>query len=709
MNVVRRRGRATRPPGKTIAVVLSLALASWLLPAMTAVAVDEVTIPDANLRACVSAQLTKDALPADFTAANLATLTHLACLTPVADLSGIEVFAGVRALNLTKVATPDVTPLASLTGLAKLYLTAPQLTDPSPLSRLTGLDYLYLNAPQVTSYAFASPLINLVTVYLTTSETADPHDLAPLTKLKAARLNINAETGANVGELNGAITLNLTTTASNLAGLTLPSTVRSLILSGKSVTSVADLPHSESMVSLWLDTKALTSLDGVDQAPNLTFLAASSLSLNDVSALAAEDQLTKARLSHNKITSLPDLSGLSQLRDLDISYNSLTSLASLGGLALTDLNAERCPISSLEPLSGMRLNSLRLAGGPVTSLDGIANMVSATAAVHIASGRITDPSPLLDLPPGVSIALNGNQISDVSALADLSAGVTVDLSYNRIRDLSPLPDDAAVTFAHQDAGFITVDAGKPIDLGLRSITGTPVCPDARTGLSCEAGIATFAATSGLTWTAGDTFSGHVITTGSFTPPPVVTPPPAVPVPKPSLRPSTAPPWPPAVFYDINFSHWSLLPTSWRVDWYRDGTLLQSNTNTDLYSFHQATLADLGHDLTVCVTTYGGLTPGQTGCSAPLRLERGAFPPIQAKISGKPRVGKWLSANTAWAPAGSIKTYTWLRNGHRIKGWTSTVYRPKRSDRGKRISVQVTWRHPAYVTATTTSASVRIKR
>lgn len=706
MNAVPCRNRATHPTGKVAILALALGLITSLMSATTAAADDEVTIPDANLHACVSAQLSEDALPADFTAANLAALTKLFCLREVADLRGIEALTGVGSVTLADVTTSDVTPLASLTGLTKLALVAPNLTDPSPLSHLTELGYLFLTAPQVTSYAFAAPLTNITSTQLRVSATADPHDLAPLTKLQSALLNIDAQTGSTLDELSAINSLNVTTTASDLAGLTLPPTVKSLVLNGKNVTSVADLPHSDSMGSLWLGTPPLTSLDGIDEAPNLTRLDAGGLSLTDASALQNEHQLATVRVRSNKLTSLPDLSALTNLRDLDISYNPITSLAPLHGLALTDLNAQLCPVESLDPLSGMRLNTLQLKYAALASLEGIANVVSPTAAVNLSYSGITDPKFLLDLPTGVSVNLAGNKISDVSALADLPSGMAVDLSSNRIRDLSPLPDDTSVNVAHQWAGSITVAADEPVDLGLRSITGARICPDATTGLTCEGGVATFAATrtGGLSWTAGDTFSGYVIATAPVPPP---TP---VPMPAPVLRISGDAGWPRALFFDIDFAGWSgNWPSSWKADWYRDGALIQSDTSVAPNSAHTATVADLGHDITVCVTTSGGRFPGQTACSKPLHLEPATFPSIHAKISGKPRVGRLLFAITGSAPYGTTETYTWLRNGHRIKGWTGMFYRPKRADRGKRISVRVTWRHPAYVTATSTSARVRIKR
>lgn len=61
-----------------------------------------------------------------------------------------------------------------------------------------------------------------------------------------------------------------------------------------------------------------------------------------------------------------------------------------------------------------------------------------------------------------------------------------------------------------------------------------------------------------------------------------------------------------------------------------------------------------------------------------------------KITGTLKVGKKLKASRgSWSAQPASAKYQWLRNGRQIPGATSSTYRLKKADRGKRISVSVT--------------------
>jgi bacillolysin len=79
----------------------------------------------------------------------------------------------------------------------------------------------------------------------------------------------------------------------------------------------------------------------------------------------------------------------------------------------------------------------------------------------------------------------------------------------------------------------------------------------------------------------------------------------------------------------------------------------------------------------------------------------------AKIKGKPVVGNKLKAKTSgWSPAGVTFTYQWLRNGKAIKGATSSKYKLKNKDKGKRISVVVTGSAPNFHSTSVTSKQTK---
>jgi hypothetical protein len=74
-----------------------------------------------------------------------------------------------------------------------------------------------------------------------------------------------------------------------------------------------------------------------------------------------------------------------------------------------------------------------------------------------------------------------------------------------------------------------------------------------------------------------------------------------------------------------------------------------------------------------------------------------------RITGTPTVGQRLRV-TAPAAAGYTTpriTYRWLRNGKAIPRATRTSYRLTNADRGRRISVRITYRNPAGTTTLTT--------
>jgi len=75
------------------------------------------------------------------------------------------------------------------------------------------------------------------------------------------------------------------------------------------------------------------------------------------------------------------------------------------------------------------------------------------------------------------------------------------------------------------------------------------------------------------------------------------------------------------------------------------------------------------------------------------------------VSGRAVVGHRLKVTTGqWQPGPDRTTFQWLRNGKAIRRATSAVYRVKRSDRGKRLSVIIT-AHGAGIPDRTVTISV----
>ena len=75
------------------------------------------------------------------------------------------------------------------------------------------------------------------------------------------------------------------------------------------------------------------------------------------------------------------------------------------------------------------------------------------------------------------------------------------------------------------------------------------------------------------------------------------------------------------------------------------------------------------------------------------------------ISGTPRVGSTLRLRPEKAtPSGLTRSLRWLRDGRAVAGATGSTYVVKRADRGHRLSLQVTYRKPGWVTVVKRTAS-----
>ena len=142
-------------------------------------------------------------------------------------------------------------------------------------------------------------------------------------------------------------------------------------------------------------------------------------------------------------------------------------------------------------------------------------------------------------------------------------------------------------------------------------------------------------------------------------------------------------------------------TTLGYQWLRDGAPIAGATS----AAYQAGAGDLGRDVAVRVR---GVRGGQnaTATSPAVTIGPGTLRAATPKVSGKPKVGKTLTAKPGrWTPRTRLR-YRWLADGRKIRGATSATLRLTGKHRGKRISVRVTGTKPGYTTATRTSASTR---
>jgi len=156
-----------------------------------------------------------------------------------------------------------------------------------------------------------------------------------------------------------------------------------------------------------------------------------------------------------------------------------------------------------------------------------------------------------------------------------------------------------------------------------------------------------------------------------------------------------------------------------------GTLL-STTNPNLFRVSASSATGLDAVFTATTTPgetyyievdgvgYGsGTTTGYSdyGSLGEYRIDVAGDPALtmsagSTSIKGTAKVKKTLTARaTGWASGVTI-TYKWLRNGSTISSATRSTYKLAKSDKGKRISVQIRVAKAGYVTLTSTSPQTK---
>ena len=77
-------------------------------------------------------------------------------------------------------------------------------------------------------------------------------------------------------------------------------------------------------------------------------------------------------------------------------------------------------------------------------------------------------------------------------------------------------------------------------------------------------------------------------------------------------------------------------------------------------------------------------------------------------SGTAKVGHTLKyVAGATSPSNTTRSYRWLRNGHAISGATHSSRKLTSSDKGRKISLKVTYRKTGYTTVTSTTAARKV--
>jgi peptidoglycan hydrolase-like protein with peptidoglycan-binding domain len=150
--------------------------------------------------------------------------------------------------------------------------------------------------------------------------------------------------------------------------------------------------------------------------------------------------------------------------------------------------------------------------------------------------------------------------------------------------------------------------------------------------------------------------------------------------------------------------WAPAPVTLAYQWSRGGTAIKGATA----SSYAVQAADVGARLTVTVTgTKKGYTAAATTSTATDAVAKGTITGKTPTIGGTRDVGRTLTSHPgSWSPSGLKFSYQWYRDGKAIGGATAVKYKLTKSDKGKKVSVQITGTKDGYETLAKRSANTR---
>ena len=406
---------------------------------------EEVWMPDANLRAAVRAAL--GLAPGDvLTQQAMQGLTKLDASLPwnapasvkVSDLTGIEHATQLTYLDLdynyldldyNKVSNMSV--LSSLTQLTELSLSGNEIVDISVLSGLTQLTALYLWGNEIVDISVLSGLTQLTVLYLGGNEVVDISVLSGLTQLTE------------------------------------------LDLWGNDIIDVSPLSGLTQLTELYLWGNDIIDVSPLSGLTQLTWLSLNSNKVIDISVLSGLTQLTSLRLGGNEVVDVSALEGLINLEVLSLKENPIADLAPLRRLKAKnpdvdidiDISVVAAPVSEETWMPDANLRAavraaLSLAPGDVLTQQAMQDLTELDASLPLggpASVEISNLTGLEHATQLTELSLGGNDIIDISVLSGLTQLTSLDLWGNDIIDVSVLSGLTQLTWLSLNGNFAVSD------------------------------------------------------------------------------------------------------------------------------------------------------------------------------------------------------------------------------------------------------------
>ena len=333
--------------------------------------VDDVYIPDVNLRAVIAERLGK-AADAEITKAEMLTLRRIiADNREIRDLTGLEFARNLERIEFRNNSISDLTPLAGLIRLNNIKLRGNGITDVSPLARLTDVDWLGLEENQIRDLSPLEGLSKLNGIGISGNPISDVSPLASLNSLE--RINAWNTPISDFSTLASAERLRWIEFGNNNFVSVLPSlkglgSLRRLEINNCNISDLTPLAEFTQLEWLELVNNLISDITPLRHLTGLEHLNLDANVIKDVSPLAQLTRLELLYLENNNISDVSPLAGLTQLERLDLRNNSVSDFSPL--MALPDETFVRMEGNPGSPSGGPKITGPWLwAIVPGTRLD----------------------------------------------------------------------------------------------------------------------------------------------------------------------------------------------------------------------------------------------------------------------------------------------------------------------------------------------------
>ena len=446
-----------------------------MLVASGPVNAQNVTIPDANLRAKVNQRLgraTTSTLP--ITVSDMAGITILQGIgSNISNLTGLEHATGLQRLQLRNNNITNIDSLYASTNLHTLDLSENNITNIGVLSKLTGLRIsLILRRNNITNIDSLYTLTNLRSLSLNENNITNIDSLYTLTNLTSLEATYNNIT--NIDSLSNLTELRLlrldNNRISDISPLRNLTRLESLGLPFNNITDISPLMHLTSLTNyVTLNYNNITNLDSLSTLTNLDRLGlVANVNLSDISPLSTLTNLKRLNIYSNpSLSDISPLSTLTNLESIDARFSNISDISALSNLPLLRwvyLNTNR--ITDLSPL----ISNTGVGSGDFVRV--YANPLSATSRnTHVPALR--DRGVNVTLSPVITLSLSSSAIGENGATATITA--TLDQAHRTFATTitvaaAPGANAVSADFTLSNNPVLTIAVGATTSTGTVTIT-----------------------------------------------------------------------------------------------------------------------------------------------------------------------------------------------------------------------------------------------